>query len=146
MFNIFGDPTPGPRHFYGFNTCGFPWKDTVDEKREVSSADAYRMSMKLSREGIIAGPSSGEALRGLLEYLGEIKSRGCLAELAEPSTGEVSCVFTCSDLPYQYLDGYYQKLSEDEFPSIENRVSENHAASKQILIANNPDSPNLRSG
>ncbi|KAF6827317.1 Cysteine synthase K/M:Cysteine synthase B [Colletotrichum musicola] len=122
VFNVFGDPTPGPRHYHGFATCGFPWKGTVDEQREVASADAYRMSMKLSREGIIAGPSSGEALCGLLDYLGEMSSRGSLAELAEPSTGEVSCVFTCSDLPYQYLDGYYQKLSDDEFPPIENKI------------------------
>ncbi|TQN75117.1 Cysteine synthase [Colletotrichum shisoi] len=120
VFNVFGDPTPGPRHFYGFQTCGFPWKGTVDVQREVSSADAYRMSMRLSREGIIAGPSSGEALQGLLDYIAEAKSGGKLQSLADDATGEVSCVFTCSDLPYQYLDGYFQKLANDEFSPIEN--------------------------
>ncbi|KAJ0159995.1 putative siderophore biosynthesis protein SbnA [Colletotrichum tanaceti] len=120
VFNVFGDPTPGPRHFYGFHTCGFPWKGTVDAQQEVSSADAYRMSMRLSREGIIAGPSSGEALQGLLDYIAEAKSGGKLQSLADDATGEVSCVFTCSDLPYQYLDGYFQKLAKEEFSPIEN--------------------------
>lgn len=94
----------------------------MDVQQEVSSADAYRMSMRLSREGIIAGPSSGEALQGLLDYIAEAKSGGKLQSLADDATGEVSCVFTCSDLPYQYLDGYFQKLANDEFSPIENEV------------------------
>lgn len=122
VFNVFGDPTPGPRHFHGFQTCGFPWKDTVDTLVEVASADAYRMSMRLSREGLIAGPSSGQALQGLLDYIGQLKDADGLAQLADPTTGEVSCVFICSDLPYQYLPGYFQKLGEGEFPPIENKV------------------------
>src|SRR5690349_25110420 len=80
------------------------------------------MSMKLSREGLIAGPSSGEALHGLLNYLSSVKAAGGLSTLADPSTGEVSCVFTCSDLPYQYIDGYFSKLAADEFPPIHNDV------------------------
>ncbi|KFA74335.1 hypothetical protein S40288_03689, partial [Stachybotrys chartarum IBT 40288] len=120
VFNVFGDPTPGPRHLHGFRTCGFPWKDTVDTYREVSSAESYRMSMLLSRQGLICGPSSGEALKGLLEYLGDIKAEGRLAELADADTGDISCVFTCSDLPYQYLDGYFTRLAEEEFPPILN--------------------------
>lgn len=80
------------------------------------------MSMQLSREGIIAGPSSGEALVGLLAYLRKVIDAGKLEEIADPATGEVSCVFTCSDLPYQYLDGYFQKLEEERFPAIHNKV------------------------
>ncbi|KAI9150232.1 Cysteine synthase K/M:Cysteine synthase B [Paramyrothecium foliicola] len=120
VFNVFGDPTPGPRHLHGFKSCGFPWKSTVDTYTEVKSEDSYRMSMRLSREGLIAGPSSGEALQGLLDYIGDVKATGKLSDLADPQTGEISCVFTCSDLPYQYLDGYFTKLGEDEFPPIHN--------------------------
>ncbi|RYP21476.1 hypothetical protein DL765_002222 [Monosporascus sp. GIB2] len=126
VFNVFGDPTPGPRHFHGFRTCGFPWKGTVDAQLEVSSVDSYRMSMLLSREGIIAGPSSGEALKGLLDYLELMKKGGRLSELSEPLTSEIACVFTCSDLPYQYLDGYFQKLGEHEFGQIENQKHDEH--------------------
>jgi hypothetical protein len=80
------------------------------------------MSMHLSREGLIAGPSSGEALKGLLDYIGEQKKLGTLARHADETTGEISCVFTSSDLPYHYLPQYFQKLGADEFPSIQNQV------------------------
>jgi hypothetical protein len=46
-----------------------------------------------------------------------------LQELRDDTTGEILAVFTCSDLPYQYLAGYFEKLSAEEFPSIENEVS-----------------------
>ncbi|KAL7628064.1 hypothetical protein AAE478_002260 [Parahypoxylon ruwenzoriense] len=122
VFNVFGDPTPGPRHLEGFCTCGFPWKDTVDALEEIPSVDSYRMSMRLSREGLICGPSSGEALCGLLKYLNSMKAAGELHQLADSATGEISCVFTCNDLPYQYMDNYFQRLGEEEFPSIENEI------------------------
>ncbi|KAF4830200.1 Cysteine synthase B [Colletotrichum tropicale] len=122
VFNKFGDPTPGPRHFHGFHTSGFPWQGTVDSRIEVSSADSYRMSMRLSREGLICGPSSGEALHGLLEYIFMLKQTNNLSQLRDGQTGEISCVFTCSDLPYQYLPIYYQKLGADEFPLIQNEI------------------------
>ena len=80
------------------------------------------MSMELSREGIIAGPSSGEALCGLLGYLYKAKEAGTLQELADPLTGEISCVFICCDLPYQYIDLYFSKLGEERFPPIYNEV------------------------
>ncbi|KAL3295052.1 cysteine synthase K/M:Cysteine synthase B [Colletotrichum asianum] len=122
VFNKFGDPTPGPRHFHGFHTSGFPWQGTVDSRIEVSSVDSYRMSMRLSREGLICGPSSGEALHGLLEYISMLKQTNSLGQLRDGQTGEISCVFTCSDLPYQYLPIYYQKLGAGEFPPIENEI------------------------
>lgn len=131
MFNTFGDPTPGPRHFHGFHTSGFPWQGTVDSRVEVASSDSYRMSMRLSREGLIAGPSSGQALHGLLEYIAELKQAGRLAELRDETTGEISCVFPCSDLPYQYLPAYFQKLGTDEFPAIENEVSTTYVACRE---------------
>ncbi|KAK7414831.1 hypothetical protein QQX98_006346 [Neonectria punicea] len=122
VFNVFGDPTPGPRHFHGFHTSGFPWQGTVDSRVEVASVDSYRMSMRLSREGLIAGPSSGQALQGLLEYITQLKQAGGLTELRDEKTGEISCVFPCSDFPYQYLPTYFQKLGTDEFPPIENEI------------------------
>ncbi|KAK2741154.1 cysteine synthase b [Colletotrichum kahawae] len=122
VFNKFGDPTPGPRHFHGFHTSGFPWQGTVNSRIEVSSVDSYRMSMRLSREGLICGPSSGEALHGLIEYISMLKQTNSLDQLRDGQTGEISCVFTCSDLPYQYLPIYFQKLGADEFPPVENEI------------------------
>lgn len=47
---------------------------------------------------------------------------GRLSELADLESGEVTCVFICCDLPYQYIDGYFDKLKEDHFPPIVNKV------------------------
>lgn len=122
VFNVAGDATPGPRYFDGFQSSAFPWQEVVDSRVEVSSADSYRMSMRLSREGLICGPSSGEALYGLLQHLADLKRSGKLQELADEQTAEISCVFTCSDLPYQYLPGYFERLGKHEFPPIENDI------------------------
>ncbi|KAF2674409.1 tryptophan synthase beta subunit-like PLP-dependent enzyme [Microthyrium microscopicum] len=108
-------------HFPGFESSQFPWKKAIDVFETVPSVEAYDMSMQMSREGLICGPSSGEALVGLLQYLGKKKGDGTLKELAEESTGEISCVIVCCDLPYQYMDGYFQKLGEEKFPPIINK-------------------------
>lgn len=134
MFNAFNDYTPGPRNFKGFESCGFPWKETIDSYIEVASQDSYRMSMRLSREGLISGPSSGEALHGLLKYIGKLKDDGKLMEHLNPETGELNCVFTCSDLPYQYLDDYFNKLDEAEFPPIRNEVRAPYAVMMVTLL------------
>ena len=107
----------------------------MDTFVDVASVHSYRMSMHLSREGLIAGPSSGQALQGLLDYIGQLRRERTLGELADEATGEISCVFTCSDLPYQYLPQYFQKLGEDEFPPIENKV-------RKILLTHSTDMKN----
>jgi cysteine synthase len=123
VMNVFGDPTPGPRHFENFDSSQFPWRETVDSFEHVASKDSYEMSMQLSREGLVCGPSSGEALIGLFQYLRNKRDLGTLNELEDSVTGETSCVFICCDLPYQYIDGYFQKLGEDKFPPIHNEVN-----------------------
>lgn len=79
--------------------------------------------MALSRCGIIAGPSSGQALHGLITHLNEMKAAGRLNELVDLDTQEIHCAFVCADLPYQYIDGYHAKLPESEFPTISDQVS-----------------------
>ena len=122
MYNVLGDPIPGPRHFPGFESSNFPWRETIDDFEDIASVDAYSMSMQLCREGIIAGPSSGEALCGLVKYLEKLRISGKLSDLSDAVTGEVLCVFICCDLPYQYIDGYFDNLNEDQFPPIVNKV------------------------
>ena len=94
----------------------------MDAIESVGSIDSYRLSMSLSREGLICGPSSGMALKGLFNLLQKLKDAGKLNKYAEPDTGEISCVFVCCDLPQQYLDGYFQRLGEEDFHPITNRV------------------------
>ncbi|KAK4448501.1 cysteine synthase [Podospora aff. communis PSN243] len=114
--NVRGDPIPGPRHLAGFETSPFPWRENIDVFETVPSVDAFRASMQLSRYGLICGPSSGQALCGLVAHLQAAKAAGRLAEYADPETNEIHAVFVCADLPYQYMDLYFQKIPKDEFP------------------------------
>lgn len=70
--------------------CEFPWKTAVDAVENIGSVEAYRLSMLLSREGLIYGPSSGMTLEGLFRFLSQAREAGTLHKYAEPSTGEVS--------------------------------------------------------
>lgn len=120
--NRIGDPVPGPRPAQLFKSIDFPWQTVVDEVEEVDSSQSYRVSMLLSREGLICGPSSGMALQALLNALQKAKDEGRLAEFAA-ADGRVRAVFTCCDLPYQYMDNYAKKLGPSAFKPIDNIVS-----------------------
>lgn len=128
-----GDRVPGPRSYALMRPVEFPWKEAVDAIEEVGSADSYSLSLKLCREGLVCGPSSGFNLQGLFQMLSKRKAVGTLSNLAG-SDGITHCVFLCCDLPYQYISEYFQKLKTDEFPAIRNEVSISPAA-KVSLIA-----------
>ncbi|KAK2821762.1 hypothetical protein FQN49_007698 [Arthroderma sp. PD_2] len=76
--------------------------------------------MKLCREGLISGPSTGMALQGLFDFLQKEKDSGTLQKYADQSTGEISCVFVCCDLPQKHLNTYFKKLAPEEFQPIIN--------------------------
>ncbi|CAO2647204.1 Nn.00g081260.m01.CDS01 [Neocucurbitaria sp. VM-36] len=97
----------------------FPWRDPVDGMEEVGSKEAFGLSLHLSREGLICGPSSGFNLKGLLNYLHKQKIAGTISDLVGPD-GLINCVFICCDLPYQYIDEYVAKLSTHDFHPIRN--------------------------
>jgi hypothetical protein len=60
--------------------------------------------------------------QGLLNYLEKRKAAGTLLEIAG-ADGHLNCVFICCDLPYQYIDEYFDKVSSKEFRPIRNCVS-----------------------
>ncbi|RKF79622.1 putative cysteine synthase b [Golovinomyces cichoracearum] len=55
---------PGTRSVALMEPIRFPWQEAVDTIEEVGSFDAYRLSLALSHEGSICGPSSGLNLQG----------------------------------------------------------------------------------
>ncbi|KAM5356482.1 hypothetical protein ACJ41O_003128 [Fusarium nematophilum] len=114
-----GDRVPGPRSFALMAPVEFPWKRAIDHIEEVDSHNSFSLSLDLCRQGIVCGPSSGFNLRGLFQFLEKRKSEGTLSELAGPD-GTISCVFLCCDLPYQYINEYFDKLGDGYFPSIKN--------------------------
>lgn len=87
----------------------------------MGESDSYGLSLALTRQGIVCGPSSGFNLKGLLQFIEKRKAAGTLQELAGPD-GEIHCVFMCCDLPYQYVDEYFEKLDESHFCTIKNEV------------------------
>ncbi|KAI1283514.1 tryptophan synthase beta subunit-like PLP-dependent enzyme [Xylaria sp. FL0933] len=115
-----GDRVPGPRSYALLAPVEFPWKEATDHIEHVGSYDAFSLSLDLCREGIICGPSSGFNLKGLFQYIEKCKANGSLKNIAGPD-GNIHCVFLCCDLPYQYIEEYYDKLEETRFPPIKNQ-------------------------
>ena len=119
---------PGVRTESQLKMIGFDWRKHVDQIESIETAESYRLSMEMSRSGIIVGPSSGLALAGLIQYLQEMKSAGGLDEIRNQKNGEISCVFICPDGPLPYLDEYFKYIARSHFPEIHN----------EELLANKP--------
>ncbi len=111
---------PGVRTEKLLKLVGFDWGKHVDTIERVETALSYQLSLEMSRSGIIVGPSSGLALAGLQQYLGDLKARNGLDELGDKETGEIICVFPCPDGPLPYLDEYFKYIDKSHFPSIQN--------------------------
>ncbi|KAK4494255.1 hypothetical protein PRZ48_014553 [Zasmidium cellare] len=114
-----GDRVPGPRSYALLAPVEFPWRQAVDHIEHVGSHDSYTLSLKLCRNGILCGPSSGFNLQGLYSLLEKRKAEGTLQQMAE-ADGLIHSVFLCCDFPYQYIDEYFSKLGPEAFPSITN--------------------------
>lgn len=112
---------PGPREFSLMDEVKFPYKAAMDGLEEVGSTESYSLSLDLTRQGIVCGPSSGFTLQGLFQRLEKMKNKGELSKLAGEN-GEINCVFICSDLPYQYLNEYFDKLGPEKFQPLRNEV------------------------
>ncbi len=111
---------PGVRTENLLKLVGFDWREHVDFIEGIETTESYRTSMALSRLGILAGPSSGLALAGLLQHLDGVKNSGGLDDLRNAESGEITCVFPCPDSPIPYLDEYFKYVDRAEFPPIQN--------------------------
>ncbi|KAF5018639.1 hypothetical protein F66182_9389 [Fusarium sp. NRRL 66182] len=114
-----GDRVPGPRSLALMSPVEFPWRQAIDHIEEVDSHNSFSLSLELCRNGLLCGPSSGFNLKGLYQLIEKRKAAGTLSELAGPDGG-INCVFLCCDLPYQYINEYFDKLGSSYFPSIKN--------------------------
>lgn len=115
-----GGRVPGPRSYALMSPVEFPWRAAVDTIEEVGSPESYRLSLEMSREGLICGPSSGFNLQGLYNFLQKQRYDGTL-ETLRGDDGNIHCVFMACDLPYQYLNEYFDKLGEDIFYPLINK-------------------------
>jgi cysteine synthase len=111
---------PGVRTEKLLKVVDFDWREHVDEIERIDTVESYRKSMELSRKGILAGPSSGLALAGLLQNLSGLKEQNRLDDIRKSEDGEIICVFPCPDGPMPYLDEYFKYLDASDFPPIRN--------------------------
>lgn len=110
---------PGPRTEKLLNLVGFDWRAHVDHIEAAETVESYRLSMEMSRLGLLAGPSSGLVLSGLLQHLEKARAGGQLDALRNED-GEVVCVSICCDGPLPYLDEYFKYLGPEHFPDVQN--------------------------
>lgn len=106
-----GNPVPGLRSRRKLDGVELDWRSL--ELIEATNREAYLLSLKLCQSGLMAGPSSGMALAGLLRFLSERESSN-FAGLRN-SYGAVVAVFGCGDTPIPYLDKYTTILDGEEF-------------------------------
>jgi cysteine synthase len=111
---------PGVRTEDLLNVVDFDWRSHVDSIEPVETEASYISSMTMCRNGILAGPSSGLALVGLVNHLKSLKENDRLDDLRRSPNGEITCVFPCPDGPVPYLDEYFKYIDASHFPPIRN--------------------------
>ncbi|KAJ4469556.1 tryptophan synthase beta subunit-like PLP-dependent enzyme [Lentinula aciculospora] len=113
-----GDLVHGPRNLSLLGDIPFPWQKAVDVLENATAFESFGASLDLCRNGLLCGPSSGLAKAGLFKFLERTRLEGELDRL-RADDGSIYCVFTCCDLPYQYVDEYFTILGESSFPPIQ---------------------------
>ena len=112
------NPVPGVRTPNLLREIAFDWKQTTDYLEEVGTKQSFLKSLELCRGGIVAGPSAGFALQGLLQFLSKQKEQDKLDSMKNED-GEIVAVFICPDSPFPYIDEYFEYLDASHFPDIE---------------------------
>jgi len=108
------DSIPGVRSVRRLEEVVLKWRDTIDFLLEVETKESFKKSLDLCRAGVLAGPSSGLALIGLLTFLKERKRTDTLDQLRNRD-GEVIAVFVCPDTALLYLEKYSTHLDPEDF-------------------------------
>ncbi len=112
------NPVPGVRTPNLLREIAFDWRQATDHVEEVGTKESFERSLELCRAGIVAGPSSGFAFQGLLQFLFKQKEAGKLDDIRNDD-GEIVAVFVCPDSPFPYIDEYFEYLDTSHFPGIE---------------------------
>jgi cysteine synthase len=102
---------PGVRSRETLKEVAFDWCKELRFVVEASTKESYKKSLDLLRAGLIAGPSSGFALAGLLRFF---EQQRCLDPFRN-ANGEVVAAFICCDTPFPYLDKYSTILDPIDF-------------------------------
>jgi cysteine synthase len=102
---------PGVRSIGCLREVAFDWESEIPNRVGAATSESYKKSLDLCRSGLMAGPSSGFALAGLLHFL---EQQPNLDRFRNPD-GEVLAAFVCCDTPFPYLDKYSTILDPSDF-------------------------------
>ncbi|MDO8486473.1 MAG: pyridoxal-phosphate dependent enzyme [Candidatus Staskawiczbacteria bacterium] len=107
---------PGVRTSKKLEEISFDWWSEIDYQIEVKTKESYKKSLELCRVGLIAGPSSGFVLAGLIKFLkSQCTQRNNKLDNFRNKNNEVVAVFICADTPFPYLDKYSTILDPSDF-------------------------------
>lgn len=110
---------PGVRTRNGLREVALGWESVVTEGTVVvNEHDAFDYSLRLIREGLLVGPSTGFAYAGALKQLNAMDGNGTIEELRGKHV-----VFIAPDSMFPYVNEYFEVLGEDHFPRIDDRSS-----------------------
>ncbi len=102
---------PGVRSLARLEDVAFDWRSETNYQVGAGTNESYKKSLDLCRAGLMAGPSSGFALAGLLRFL---ENETDLDQFRN-SDGEIVAAFVCCDTPFPYLDKYSTILDPADF-------------------------------
>lgn len=97
------NPVPGVRTPNLLREIAFDWQKVTDHMEEIGTKESFAESLKLCRDGLMVGPSSGFALAGLFSFLSKQKVSNNLDKLRNKN-GKIVAVFFCPDSPLPYLN------------------------------------------
>jgi len=100
-----GSSIPGPRGEDAVKKLGLPWEKVTDLELPIGDKIAFEMSLKLIREGIFVGPSTGMQLAGILETLAKMKKEKKLKK-------NTNAVLIACDTMFPYIEDYFAVLPE----------------------------------
>jgi cysteine synthase len=109
-----GNAVPGLRSEARLAEIRFDWQDGI-HRVEVETKESYRASLRLIRAGLLAGPSSGFALVGLLRFLESCRQDPERWESLRNGSGDIVATFICGDTPHLYIDKYSTILDAADF-------------------------------
>ena len=109
-----GSAVPGVRSEQRLAEIRFQWREGLHQV-EVETRESYRASLKLIRAGLLAGPSSGFALAGLIRFLEACRKDPARWEGLRNAGGDRVAVFLCGDTPHLYVDKYTTLLDAADF-------------------------------
>lgn len=116
MVGVLSSPdsaVPGVRTKKRLGDVRLDWRSSVCHV-EVGARESFQTSLALCRAGLLAGPSSGFALKGLFKFLETARQDPLHWKKLRNKNGEICAVVIMGDTPLPYLEKYSTHLDSEE--------------------------------